>query len=95
MAVLFGRIKKSELGKTFTHYGLIHGWVPVLIGDLTSSEPLICEENDIPTFVLDLGTFLAQLTDAIAHTANPRYESRGFELRVMGRFEKDGTRVPY
>ncbi len=94
MAVLFGRIKKSDLGTTFTHYGLAHGWVPVLIGDLHSDAPLLCAENDIPEFVLDTAIVLSQLVTAVAQALDPFHESRGFAILVRGRFEKDGTRVP-
>jgi len=55
MALLFGRVKKSE----WEHTGLFANIVPVYIRDIESGEPEVCAANGVPEWFFDLITFLA------------------------------------
>lgn len=90
---IFHQIPDSELGTTYTHYGLIHGWVPVLFGNMDSEAPIVAVENWIPEWVEDVGAWLYVAYDLLATILWPGYESKGWCLTVVGQIKPDGTRA--
>lgn len=90
---IFNQIPDADLGSTYTHYGLIHGWVPVLFGNMDSESPLVAVENWIPEFTEDVGALLYMAFDFLAEVFWPGYKSEGWLLVVKGQIKPDGTRA--
>jgi hypothetical protein len=88
MAMFFGRVPASEMGpgRTFTHKGLIHGFVPVYIGD-PHGEPIIAVRNGWPEWLGDLGLFLWEFSCDVRELMFGGFddaEPMGFKIRILG-----------
>lgn len=90
---IFHQIPDSDLGTRYTHYGLIHGWVPVLFGRLDSDAPLVAVENWMPDWIEDLGAWLFIAFDMLATVFWPGYKSQGWLLVVKGQINLGGKRA--
>lgn len=95
MAFLWNMIPKSELGpgKKYTHYGRIHGWVPVYFGDLDSDAPRVAVQNGLPDFIEDVGRWLFIIGEAIVDLAFDR-PGEGWRLEVLGEIPAPATPEP-
>ena len=91
MAILFGRIPESELGTKYTHFGVIHGWVPVYIGepDNQVDGPVIAVRNGWPEFLEPLGRWVYNVGSLVAELTMPGFECDGWEIAVRGRLTAD------
>ena len=83
---IFDPVPKSELGTTYTHYGLFMCLVPVYIGDIESSAPLMTERNWVPAWCMSAVEGLFGLFCLVATTVRPDYEPM-YAIRLTGRIE--------
>lgn len=85
MAIFFNRVPPDLLGpgKPFTHYGTIHGFVPVYIGD-PYGDCLISVRNGWPDWLEPLGRMLWELTADVAEFLNPDFEHPGWKINIQG-----------
>jgi len=69
MAILFDRVPASELGTKYTHFGYLHGFVPVYIGEVDNEAdgPLIAVRNNWPDWLEDVGCWMWLCGDFISH----------------------------
>jgi hypothetical protein len=84
---IFNQIPKSELGTTWTHYGYIHGFVPVYLSELDGPSINVAVRNWCPEWLEDLGRTLWLLVDAVTSAVNPDFKCPGFRIDV-------GPRIP-
>lgn len=89
MAILFGRIPASDLGpgRKFTHHGLIHGFVPVYIGDLGAEGPMIAVANGWPEWLEGVGRFLWVASAWLGELLVPGFECPGWRVQILGRLK--------
>ena len=92
---IFDRIPKSELGTTYTHYGLIHGWVPVLYGELDSDCPVVAVEDWVPDWIEPIARWAYEACDFLADLLVPGYKSDGFLMLIRGEVNRGGGRKAY
>lgn len=81
---IFKPIPKSELGTTYTHYGMFMGVVPVYVGDVESWAPLMTERNWVPAWYLSAIEALFGLFCMAATAVRPDYEPM-YAIRLTGR----------
>lgn len=83
MSVFFNRVPASELGTTFTHYGLFCGCVPVYLGALDTDCPAVAARNGVPEFALDLAEMVFGACCLVCSLLNPEFEPT-YPFRVTG-----------
>lgn len=80
------RVPDAELGTRFTHWGTVHGWVPVYFSDPRAPGDLhLAVRNGYPDFLEPLGRWVYLIGELITELAFPDYESPGFRVEAFGR----------
>ena len=78
-------IPADELDREFTHYGTLHGFVPVYLGDLDNLDgPKIAVRNGWPEVMEDVGRWLYAGSAWLGQLLVPGFENPGWRIEVRG-----------
>lgn len=80
---IFNQVPRSELGTRFTHLGWF-AFCPIYISAPFDQEPVICERNGVPEFVLTAAEWLQASIIFVLSMMSPDYEP-SFAFTLTGR----------